>query len=178
MTTRIYRLFSFPCCERPFAAVKKHTHILTPFYLPMARTWAIMAPFGPWRESASSALINGANWTGLLAYLHNEGHPSPRKHAHTATHTVALQSIVHLQPRSEPLSSNCITLTLFLVFILSRWPALYWAWALHPPILGCKSLTGPPPPHLGDGDPKVVVVVVEVLLLPCLYACRSICHCR
>lgn len=72
-----------------------------------AHTGAVMALLGQ-RESASSALINGANWMGLPVYLCNEPEPPlcPRRCQHP-------RSIVHLQSGSEPCGSNCIPLTLF-----------------------------------------------------------------
>lgn len=93
------------------------------------------------RESASSVLIYGANWTGLVAYLYNEG---PLFSAPTPTTT--LQSIVHLQLGSELPSGNCITLTL-LVFILSQGRALYWVQAI-PQVV---KATVPILPYLGTG---------------------------
>lgn len=123
MTLWIYRLlFEQPLCIHSFQVCLAQCcrqylwhSAKSDFFC--AQTRPVMTLLGQ-HESASSALINGANWTGFPAYLYNESPlfsapPSP-------TPTIILKSIVHLQLGSELPSGNCITLTLFWFLFCQR----------------------------------------------------------
>lgn len=111
-----------------------------------AHTDTIMALLGR-LESASSALINGANWTGLLVYLCNEGSP----------------------PLSPPLPLPCAPLSTFsrgqsrTAVIVSLWPSFrfhfvtgtrvfYWVRAI-PKVV--KAMEPPPPPPRDRGAARL-----------------------